>query len=109
MGPEQAGSEDCTASPMHRAATAGQEKIGLQIAPHIRLTEHGARERASTCEHEDPIFARGPYRVPRMSPFVMEIWKEMALPPRSTLGTSKNNNGSARGTSKNNLMEPFEH
>ena len=48
MGPEQAGSEDRTASPMHRAATAGQEKIGLQIAPHIRLTEHGARERTST-------------------------------------------------------------
>ena len=37
------------------------------------------------------LIAWAPKAAPRMYPFAMEIWKEMALPPRSTLGTSKNN------------------
>ena len=32
-----------------------------------------------------------PTGLPECHPFAMEICKEMALPPRSTLGTSKNN------------------
>ena len=37
------------------------------------------------------LIAWAPKAAPRMYPFAMEIYTEMALPQRSTLGTSKNN------------------
>ena len=40
---------------------------------------------------------RDPTGIPECHTFVMEICEEIALPPRSTLGTSKNN-----------FLEPFE-
>jgi len=61
------------------------------------------------------LIAWAPKAAPRMYPFAMEIYTEMALPQRSTLGTSKNNFLGAferelpgPGTWKNNFLEPFE-
>ena len=75
----------------------------LQTAPQIRLTEHGARERASTCEHEDSIFAHriqpwGLRKTTFLSPSNLRALRTfIAWAPRLTLGTSKNN-----------LLESFE-